>query len=112
MIVNVRAVCCLAVMLALLAGCKGGAPRNLVGTFGHWEPVDDARGYAYFSVYNGGSKAETAKCTVDVSNDFGNFGFDSLVGENVASGQTLQLKMAISVGSGSRLINKGTVKDC
>jgi hypothetical protein len=85
---------------------------NCRGTFLTWEPVDDARGYAYFTVTNNGSTTATATCTVTVRNDFGNFGFDILVGETIAPGQTINGKMAISVGEGSFLINQGEVTDC
>lgn len=88
------------------------ARASITGSFIRWEPVDDARGYAVFTVTNNGSAAGTAKCSVSVRNEFGNFGFDSLVGETVGAGQTRTFRLALSVGSGSRLINTGTVKDC
>jgi hypothetical protein len=88
------------------------AAKQLVGTFLRWEPVDESNGYAYFSIKNNGSSSAVAECTVRVSNDFGNFGFDFLVGETVAAGKTVTGKMAISVGEGSALINEGVVEDC
>ena len=56
---------------------------HLTGEFVRWEPVDEQNGYAHFSITNTGSATEVATCTISVSNDFGNFGFDSLVGEEV-----------------------------
>ena len=101
-------------------GGSGGAPaaqppaagKHLTGTFLSWTAVDDAHGYAYFSVTNSGSVTETAECTIDVRDDFGDFGFDSLVGESVGPGATVSGKMALNVGKGAFLINKGSVKDC
>jgi len=85
---------------------------NISGEFLYWEPVDDKRGYAYFSLTNHGSTSAVATCTVHVSNDFGNFGFDYLVGETVGAGQTVTGKIPINVGEGSLLINKGEVTNC
>jgi hypothetical protein len=75
-------------------------------------PVDDAHGYAFFSVTNSGGVTQTATCTITVQDDFGDFGFDYLVGETVGPGQTITGKIPLSVGKGSFLINRGTVKDC
>lgn len=86
--------------------------KNVTGTFLRWEPVDDARGYAHFSVTNNGDKAVTVTCTISVRNDFGDFGFDSLVGERIAAFDTLSGKIPINVGEGSFLIEEGEVKDC
>ena len=88
------------------------ATNHLVGTFIKWEPVDEANGYAYISIKNNGSSTATAECTVRVSNDFGNFGFDFMVGEDIPAGETWTGRMALSVGEGSLLINKGIVEDC
>lgn len=88
------------------------AAKHLTGAFISWEPVDDAHGYAYFSVTNSGTTTVTATCIVSVSNDFGNFGFDGLAGEPVGPGQTINGKIALSVGEGSYSINKGSVRDC
>lgn len=85
---------------------------NLVGRFLRWEPVDESSGYAYFEVENRGSSSATATCSIRVSNDFGDFGFDSLVGERVAAGKTLSGRVALDVGEGSFTINEGTVTDC
>ena len=85
---------------------------HLTGEFIRWEPVDDARGYAYFSITNHGTSAEVAECTIEVSNDFGNFGFDILVGENVPAGETISGRIPIDVSEGSFLINHGEVTDC
>lgn len=94
-------------------GNGGGNPaRNVTGAFVGWDPDDDVHGYVVFTITNHGSQTETARCSVRVSNDFGNFGFDSLVGETVGPGQTINGRMAISVGEGSALINKGEVSDC
>ena len=86
--------------------------RNLVGRFIEWEAVDDAHGYAYFEIENTGSSAATAECTIRVSNDFGNFGFDVLVGERVPAGDTISGRIPLDVGEGSFQINKGEVTDC
>ena len=105
-------------------GGKGAAPtsrpattiapvaKQLVGTFVEWVPVDEANGYAYITIKNNGTTTVTAECTVSVRNEFGNFGFDSLVGEEIAPGETFSGRMAISVSEGSFLINEGEVKDC
>jgi hypothetical protein len=63
-------------------------------------------------VTNNGSTTATAECTVRVSNDFGNFGFDFMVGEEVPPGETISGRMALSVGGGSFLIDDGEVTDC
>jgi hypothetical protein len=93
-------------------GGNGAEEKNLTGTFIRWEPVDDARGYAYFSVTNHGSTEALAECTIKVSNDFGNFGFDYLVGEPVGPGETINGRVALDVGEGSFLINEGEVTNC
>lgn len=94
------------------ASTQAPVAKNLVGTFVEWVPVDEANGYAHFTIKNNGTTTVTAECTVSVSNDFGNFGFDSLVGEQIAPGETISGRMAISVSEGSFLINEGEVKDC
>lgn len=108
-------------LLAFVYGGKGAPSgssgesdnrQSLTGEFLRWEPVDDSRGYAYFTITNHGSTPATAKCTIRVSNDFGDFGFDFLVGEDVRPGQTINRKIPISVGKGSFLINEGEVSDC
>jgi hypothetical protein len=86
--------------------------KELVGTFIRWEPVDEANGYAYIEVKNNGTTTATAECTVRVGNDFGNFGFDFMVGEEIPPGETFSGRMALSVGEGSFLINEGEVTDC
>ena len=91
---------------------SGSGGAHLSGTFIQWVPVDEGHGYAYFSVTNSGTASATAKCTISVKDDFGDFGFDMLVGETVGPGQTITGKMAIGVGKGSLLINSGDVKDC
>ncbi|MDO8484283.1 MAG: hypothetical protein Q7S35_04995 [Candidatus Limnocylindrales bacterium] len=85
---------------------------HLTGSFVRWEPVDEANGYAYFTVTNSGTTTETATCTVRVENDFGNFGFDILVGEPVGPGETISGRLPLSVGEGSFLINQGEVNNC
>ena len=85
---------------------------NLVGRFIRWEPVDEARGYAYFEITNRGTSTATAECTIEVRNDFGNFGFDILVGERVPAGETISGRIPINVGEGSFLIDEGEVSDC
>ena len=105
-----------AVIVAAIGGGGDDDPparsSNLVGRFLRWEPVDESSGYAYFEVENRGSSSATATCSIRVSNDFGDFGFDSLVGERVAAGDTLTGRVALDVGEGSFTINKGTVTDC
>ena len=90
------------------------AAKHLSGTFVSWSPVDEGDGYAYFTVTNNGTSTETAMCTIQVEDDFGDFrqGFDSLVGEAVGPGKTISGKVALSVGKGSFLINRGEVTDC
>ena len=88
------------------------AVRNVTGSFVRWEAVDDKRGYAYISVTNHGTETITAVCKVHVRNSFGNFGFDSLVGKEIAPGETISGRLAISVGNGSRLIDQGEVTEC
>lgn len=85
---------------------------NLVGRFVSWEPVDDSSGYANFTITNRGSSSATAECSVRVSNDFGDFGFDSMVGERVPAGEAIALRMALDVGEGSFTINDGEITDC
>jgi hypothetical protein len=85
---------------------------SLVGRFVSWEPVDDARGYVNFTITNRGSSSATAECRITVTNSFGDFGFDSLVGERIPAGETVRLRMAINVGEGSFLIDEGEVTDC
>jgi hypothetical protein len=85
---------------------------NLVGRFIRWEPVDESSGYAYIEVQNRGATSAVAECTVRVSNDFGDFGFDYLVGETIAAGDTLSGRVPIDVGEGSFTINHGEVTDC
>jgi hypothetical protein len=87
-------------------------PSNITGEFLRWEPVDEANGYAYFSITNHGPTDDVAECSVSVSNDFGDFGFDILAGEPVKTGETIEGRMAIDVGEGSFLINEGEVTDC
>jgi hypothetical protein len=86
--------------------------RSVTGTFVSWDPVDDAHGYAHFTVTNSGGTAEIAKCKIDVRDDFGDFGFDSMTGERIEAGQTKTFRMPLSVGKGSFLMKKGTVRDC
>jgi hypothetical protein len=93
-------------------GGDGGSSSSLTGRFIRWEPVDEANGYAYISVTNHGSTAGVAECTVTVRNDFGDFGFDYMVGETIGAGETFSGRMAINVGEGSFLINQGDVTDC
>lgn len=115
----------LGLLAVLLVGCGTGATPHpatptpvpeptgvIVGAFVRWQSVDDRNGYAYFTLTNTGSTPATATCTISVRNDFGNFGFDFLVGEIVQPGETVSGRIPISVGSGSRLINSGEVTDC
>lgn len=41
---------------------------HLTGTFLRWEPVDEANGYAYFSITNSGATTEIAECKISVKN--------------------------------------------
>jgi hypothetical protein len=123
-----RLVGCLSILIVIgaigyLTGNKGsggssqqadpnGGGKHLTGTFLRWDPVDEGDGYAYFSITNTGTVTETAECSVSVKDDFGDFGFDSLVGETVGPGQTVTGKLPLSVGKGSFLINSGEVKSC
>lgn len=116
----------LLVIALVVLGCSGPAatPRPptpvptpaptspITGTFVRWQSVDDKNGYAHFTITNNGTVPATAKCSISVRNDFGNFGFDSLVGEVVQPGETISGRIPISVGSGSKLINQGEVEDC
>jgi hypothetical protein len=88
------------------------AEKHLTGRFISWEPVDDSSGYAVFSVTNNGTSRATATCTIKVENDFGDFGFDYLVGEPVDPGETIRGRVALDVGEGSFTINHGEVTDC
>jgi hypothetical protein len=102
-------VCLVAVMVA---GCSSASANSkLSGVYGSWTPVDAGHGYARFAVTNHGTTSATAKCTVEVRDDFGNLGWDSLVGETIPAGQTKTLRMAISF-EGALRVTKGTVKDC
>ena len=84
----------------------------MTGAFVRWAPVDDGHGYAYFTITNHGSSPETAKCFVEVSDDFGDFGFDTLIGASVSPGQTISGNIPLSVGKGAFLMNHSNVKDC
>jgi hypothetical protein len=107
-------------VIAILGGNPDGggeeeedpASTNIVGEFLYWEPVDEERGYAYIRVTNHGSTRATAECTVSVENDFGDFGFDYMVGESIGPGESFEGRMAINVGSGSFTIDSGEVTDC
>jgi hypothetical protein len=94
------------------AGGGSGGGANITGTFVDWNPVDDSSGYALFTLHNSGAASGVAKCTISVKDDFGDFGFDSLVGETVEPGQTVSRRLPINVGKGSYKINHGEVKDC
>jgi hypothetical protein len=117
----------LLVVFAYLGGSKGGsntspggggapaaapASKHLTGAFLSWTAVDDSHGYAFFTVTNSGTATETAECSISVEDDFGDFGFDKLVGEAVGPGKTISGKIPLSVGKGSFLINRGEVTDC
>ena len=107
----------LGVLGALSGGTSGGSGSSgggahLTGTFLGWEPVDEGHGYARFSITNSGTETATAKCFIRVQDDFGDFGFDGLVGEEVGPGQTITGRIPIGVGTGSFLINHGEVTDC
>jgi hypothetical protein len=89
------------------------ARPRMTGAFVRWEPVDDARGYAYFTITNRSSTTDgSAECTITVSNDFGNFGVDILTGEPVPAGEMISRRIAMDVDEGSFLINQGEVTDC
>jgi hypothetical protein len=112
------------IMLLVATACGGNARRNgghgatnaeqehLSGTFIRWEPVDSARGYAYFSVTNNGASEAVAKCMVMVFDEYGNFDFDYLGGQKVRSGATIYGKVELDVGEGSTLPHSGDVTDC
>jgi hypothetical protein len=102
------------ILISILNGGSGSGSgsSNLTGRFIRWEAVDDARGYAYFEVTNRGSQTATAECTIRVRNDFGNSGFDILVGEQVPAGETISGRIALDVGEGSFLIDQGEVTNC
>ena len=85
---------------------------RITGEFLRWEPVDEENGYAYFSITNHGPEDGVAECTIEVRNDFGDFGFDILVGESIEAGETIRSRIPIDVGEGSFLINEGEVTDC
>jgi hypothetical protein len=85
---------------------------RITGTFVRWEAVDDARGYAYFSITNHGPEDGVAECTIRVRNDFGNFGFDILSGEPIEAGETISGRIPIDVSEGSFLIDEGSVENC
>jgi hypothetical protein len=64
-----------------------------------------------FTVTNRGTTSATAKCTVEVRDDFGNLGWEILTGEKVAAGETKRLRVAISF-DGALRVTKGNVKEC
>lgn len=94
------------------AAIPADSSANITGTFVAWDPVDDSSGYALFTLHNSGTASGVAKCTISVKDDFGDFGFDSLVGETVELGQRVSGKIPINVGKGSFKMNHGEVKDC
>jgi hypothetical protein len=94
------------------AAIPADSSANITGTSVAWDPVDDSSGYALFTLHNSGTASGVAKCTISVKDDFGDFGFDSLVGETVELGQRVSGKIPINVGKGSFKMNHGEVKDC
>jgi hypothetical protein len=85
---------------------------DLHGKFLYWEPVSDSRGYAHISITNRSDVPGTAYCYVEVSDSFGDSGWDSLTGEEIAPHYTSRGKVPIDVGQGSWLIDHGEVRDC
>jgi hypothetical protein len=76
----------------------GGVTKNLTGAFVSWEAVSDSAGYMHFTVTNNGTTSERATCTIQVQDDFGDFGFDYMTGTVVAPGQTISLRAPLNVG--------------
>lgn len=85
---------------------------ELVGEFVRWEAVDDARGWAFFTVTNEGGSPAEATCSVSVFNDFGNFGVNIMSGERVGAGATISRRIAIDVDEGAFSVDEGEVTDC
>lgn len=106
----------IAILVLVLSACAPAEKPDLSdihGAFVNWEPVDDDRGYAIFTVTNDGTEAGTAQCIVQVLNDFGNFGTDSMAGERIEAGDTRSFRIAMTVpDGGGLLINRGTVTNC
>lgn len=107
------------IVLALAAAAYIGSVRSEAGTpnirpeFVRWEPIDASRGYAYISLVNEGSSAGTAKCVVEVKSDFGDIGFDILVGIDLAPGERWDGRVPLTVsGDGAFLVTLGSVRDC
>lgn len=85
---------------------------DVTGRFIRWEPIDSRHGYALISVTNHGDKSAHVTCTVEVSNDFGDFGFDA-IDEDIGPGQTTQGRVALVVqNEGALSVIHGEVKDC
>jgi hypothetical protein len=108
------------VLLWIVLGGNGGSgatpdpatPSHLTGKLLGWDPVDQASGYARFSVTNSGTADAVAKCSITVKNDFGDSGFDFLVGLPVPAGETVTSRIPLSVGKGSFTMNRGSVTGC
>lgn len=88
------------------------AKGSITGTFVGWTAVDSAHGYANITLTNNGDTEATANCTVEVTDDFGDTGFDYL-SESVPAHQSTTGRIALTVtGNGAMNVTTGTVKDC
>lgn len=91
----------------------GGATGTVTGTLDRWAAIDSAHGYASFTLTNSGDSTVTATCTVEVSDDFGDIGYDQLAGVPVPAYESVTGRIALTVtGNGAANVNNGTVKDC
>jgi hypothetical protein len=94
--------------------CNGalGGGSDITGRYVGWVPVDAGHGYALISVTNTGDSTETAKCTVEVTDDFGDAGWDVL-DQPIDAGQTFRGRVPLTVqNNGAYKIDHGEVKDC
>ncbi len=100
------------VVLIAIFGHGSGSGGSVTGT-ATWLPVDTAHGYALVTLTNSGSEDATATCTVEATTDFGDMGFDSMVGENIPAGQTVTAKFPLTIQNESAFkVTSVTVKDC
>jgi hypothetical protein len=96
------------------AGCggSGGSSASVSGTVDQWLPVDAGHGYALVTFTNDGTDTATVTCTVEVSDDFGDRGWD-YIDITLAPGESQKGRVALTVQSdGAYKVNGGVVKEC
>lgn len=110
-----------ALLMVVLVGCNEAAPSpsatpeptpdaRIEATFIGWDVVDDARGWAFLTVRNDSLEEVTAECTVTVSSEFGDTGTGTMEPETLLPSETVNVRVAVEVGSGSAAIDSGEVR--